>query len=68
MNFKDLGLSVKTIKAIEEMGVKNGQVLYPLRVAVSGKSFTPGGAIEIADLLGKEESIARIKKGIEKLS
>ena len=53
---------------VEEMGVKNGQVLYPLRVAVSGKSFTPGGGVELASILGKEETIKRIEKGIEKLS
>ena len=53
---------------IEKLEVKNGLILWPVRVALSGKSFTPGGAIEIADLLGKEESIERIKKGIEKLS
>lgn len=52
---------------IEEMGVKNGVVLWPMRTALSGKSFTPGGAFEIADILGKEESIGRIKIGIEKL-
>ena len=55
-------------KLIEEKGVKNGIVLWPLRVAVSGKSFTPGGGIELCVILGKEESISRIKKGIEKLS
>lgn len=53
---------------IEELGVKNGIILWPLRVAVSGKQFTPGGAIEIAEILGKEETISRIKKGIELLS
>jgi glutamyl-tRNA synthetase len=49
------------------MGVKNGVVLWPLRTAVSGKQFTPGGAFEIADILGKEETLSRIKVGIEKL-
>ena len=53
---------------IERMGVKNGIVLWPLRVAVSGKSFTPGGGIELCYILGKEESLKRIRKGIEKLS
>ena len=53
---------------VEEMGVKNGQVLYPLRVAVSGKSFTPGGGVELASILGKDETLKRIEKGIEKLS
>jgi glutamyl-tRNA synthetase len=52
---------------IAEMGVKNGIMLWPVRTAVSGKSFTPGGAYEIADILGKEETIRRIKIGIEKL-
>lgn len=53
---------------IPQLGVKNGIVLWPLRVAASGKQFTPGGGIEICTLLGKEETISRINKGIEKLS
>lgn len=53
---------------IAEKEVKNGFVLWPLRVAVSGKQFTPGGGIEICAILGKEESLKRIRKGIEKLS
>ncbi len=52
---------------IETMGVKNGIVLWPLRVAVSGKPFTPGGGIELADLLGKEETLRRVKLAISKL-
>lgn len=52
---------------IKELGVKNGIVLWPLRTALSGKNFTPGGAFEIAEIIGKEESIKRIKVGIEKL-
>lgn len=52
---------------VSEMGVKNGIVLWPLRTAVSGKQFTPGGAFEIADILGKEETLRRIRIGIEKL-
>ncbi|MBE7038104.1 MAG: glutamate--tRNA ligase [Ruminococcaceae bacterium] len=55
-------------KLIEKLEVKNGLILWPLRVAMSGKAFTPGGAIEIGELLGKEESIKRIKAGIDKLS
>ena len=47
-----------------EMGVKNSVILWPLRVAVSGKASTPGGATELCALLGKEESIARVKAGI----
>jgi len=46
---------------------KNGLALWPLRTAVSGKQMTPGGAFEIMEILGKEESIARIKVGISML-
>ncbi len=46
---------------------KNGIALWPLRTAVSGKQMTPGGAYEIMEILGKEESLARIRKGINKL-
>lgn len=53
---------------IGELGVKNGWLLWPVRTAVSGKQFTPGGAVELCAILGKEDTIARIKKGIEKLS
>ena len=52
---------------VEEKGVKNGYVMWPLRTAVSGKQMTPGGATELMEILGKEESIARIKKGISML-
>jgi glutamyl-tRNA synthetase len=48
--------------------LKNGFVLWPIRVALSGKEFTPGGAIEIASILGKEEGIKRIQMGIKMLS
>ena len=47
-----------------EREVKNSIILWPLRVALSGKPSTPGGATELAALLGKDESIARVKKGI----
>lgn len=50
---------------IAKLEVKNGLILWPLRVAVSGKSFTPGGGVELADILGKEETLSRIRKGIE---
>lgn len=52
---------------IAELGVKNGAILWPLRVALTGKSFTPGGGVEMAVILGKEESLARIRKGIAQL-
>ena len=46
---------------------KNGYVMWPIRTAVSGKQMTPAGATEIMEILGKEESLNRIRKGIEKL-
>ena len=46
-------------------GLKNGQILWPLRTAVSGKQMTPGGATELMEILGKEESIARVKRAVE---
>ncbi|MBQ7036525.1 MAG: glutamate--tRNA ligase [Clostridia bacterium] len=48
----------------QKMEVKNGVILWPLRTALSGKAFTPGGGIELAAILGKEETISRIEKGI----
>ncbi len=53
---------------VADKGYKNGYVLWPIRTAVSGKQSTPGGATEIMELLGKEESLRRIRVGIEKLS
>ena len=53
---------------VAEKGCKNGQALWPLRTAVSGKQMTPGGAYEIMEIIGKEESLARIRKGIELLN
>ena len=61
-------LHEKLFELIAQMGVKNGIVLWPLRVAVSGKAFTPGGGIEICAIIGREDSLERVKKGIGKLS
>ena len=55
------------MKYIADKGIKNGTGLWPVRTAVSGKQMTPGGAFEIMDILGKEESLRRIEIGIEKL-
>lgn len=53
---------------VEEKGVKVGYVMWPVRTAVSGKQNTPGGATELMEILGKEESLRRIQTGIELLS
>lgn len=52
---------------VEKEGCKNGYVMWPVRTAVSGKQMTPAGATEIMEILGKDESLKRIRKGIEML-
>lgn len=55
------------LELVNAKGVKNSQVLWPVRIAISGREVTPGGATEIADILGKDETVKRIKLGIEML-
>lgn len=52
---------------VADKGCKNGYVMWPLRTAVSGKQMTPGGATEIMEVLGKEESLIRIRAAVAKL-
>lgn len=52
------------ISFVEKKGCKNGYVLWPVRTAVSGKQMTPAGATEIMEIIGKEETLDRIRKGI----
>ena len=52
----------------EELGVKNATLMWPLRIAAAGKLVTPGGAVEICHILGREETIRRVKAGIAKLA
>ena len=61
------GLHDLIMDYVKNKGIKNGQGLWPVRTAVSGKQMTPGGAFEIMEILGKEESLRRIRIGIEKL-
>ena len=61
------GLKAMLSSFIEQSGRKTGQVLWPLRIAVSGLQSTPGGAYEIMEILGRDESLRRIRLGIEKL-
>ena len=51
----------------ERLEVKNGRVLWPVRVAISGTAVTPGGATELAEILGKEETLRRMDQSIQKL-
>ena len=64
-NNESLFETLKNVAAANEM--KNGQILYPVRIALSGKETTPGGATELAYILGKAETVNRIKKALAKL-
>jgi glutamyl-tRNA synthetase len=66
-DFSEDGLRELVSAYIQEKGVKNGVVLWPLRIALSGKEATPGGAYEIGYLLGKDESLARLETAISRL-
>lgn len=52
----------------QQLGVKNGTLLWPVRIAAAGMTVTPGGAIEILTFLGREESIRRLNTGLEKIN
>jgi len=66
-DYSNDGLYKMLTDYVEEKGCKNGYVMWPLRTAVSGKQMTPAGATEIMEVLGREESLKRIRKGIELL-
>ena len=52
----------------EKLELKNGRILWPVRTALSGKAVTPGGAVELCHILGRDETIRRIKAGMAQLS
>ena len=66
-DYSNDGLYATLCKYVEEKGVKNGYVMWPIRTAVSGKQMTPAGATEIMEVIGKDETLKRIRKGIELL-
>ena len=51
----------------ERLGVKNATLMWPLRIAVAGKAVTPGGAVELCRILGRDETLRRIALGMDKL-
>ena len=67
-DYSEANIEAVIMGYIAEKRIKNGQGLWPVRTAVSGKQSTPGGAYEIMNILGKEESLRRIRIAIEKLS
>lgn len=52
----------------KERGYKTGFIMWPIRIALSGRKMTPAGATEILSVLGKEESLSRLRDGIRRLS
>ncbi len=66
-DYSNDGLYQLLLSYVEKKGCKNGYVMWPVRTAVSGKQMTPAGATEIMELLGKEETLRRIQRGIEKI-
>ena len=61
---EDEGIHAVLVAIAEQMGVKNAAVMYPVRIAVSGRAVTPGGAVELCSILGREETLFRLKAGI----
>ena len=66
-NWTESSIHDVLMESIAQSGMKNGQVLWPLRIAISGLASTPGGAIEIAYLLGKDETLRRLDDSLAKL-
>lgn len=66
-DYSNDGLYETLAKYVAEKGCKNGYIMWPVRTAVSGKQMTPAGATEIMEVLGKEESLKRIREGIRLL-
>ncbi len=66
-DWTEAGLHAAVMSHIEAAGLKNGQVLWPLRIALSGRESTPGGAFEVAALLGRDESLRRLNLATQKL-
>ncbi len=56
------------VKLAEELEVKNAKVMWPVRIAAAGKAVTPGGAVEICRILGRDETLRRLQIGLKKLS
>ena len=66
-NWTEEHIHAAIFELINQSQIKTGQLLWPLRIALSGKKSTPGGFIEIAYLLGKEETIKRVENAIRRL-
>ena len=66
-NWDDESIMNAMLGLAQELGVKNSVVMWPVRIAAAGKAVTPGGAVEICRVLGREETLSRLNTGLEKL-
>jgi len=66
--WNDETITAVMMSHVEKLGCKNAYVMWPVRIAAAGKTVTPGGATEICRILGKDETIRRLKIGVEKLA
>ena len=56
------------VSLAKSLAVKNATLMWPVRIAAAGKAVTPGGAVEICHILGKDETLRRLKLGLAKVS
>ena len=61
------GIHDALIALAEKLAVKNATLMWPVRIAAAGKAVTPGGAVEICHVLGREETLRRLRLGLDKL-
>ncbi len=66
-DWNDDSIREAMVTLAEQMEAKNAKVMWPVRIAAAGKAVTPGGAVEICRILGKDETCRRLKAGLEKL-
>ena len=66
-SWEDESILNTMVKLAEQLEAKNAKVMWPVRIAAAGKAVTPGGAVEICRILGKEETLRRLRVGLEKL-
>ena len=64
----DATIHAGLVALAETLGVKNATLMWPVRIAAAGKLVTPGGAVEICRILGRDETLRRLRAGLEKLA
>ena len=67
-DWNDENIMAAMVGLAERMEAKNAKVMWPVRIAAAGKAVTPGGAVEICRILGKDETLRRIHVALEKLA